>query len=155
MSPGMTRSWRPSWPGYGAPLRPSPRRRRCRRSSYSAAARSARLDHDCCPAVERGDGEFKPASLRTFERMAEAVATRAVPRRFLSTAGVRGWVEVGAQGEGVGGGLEAVGGGGTAGCRRCVSVIGRHAEDWSSATPCRSTLGRVHRARGRDRPRWD
>ena len=37
-------------------------------------------------------GDFKVASLRTFEQMAEAVATRAVPAAVLSIAGVRGWV---------------------------------------------------------------
>ena len=60
-------------------------------------------------------GDFKVASLRTFEQMAEAVATRAVPPAVLDRLLASGdGPEGGAQGEGVGGGLEAVGGGGTA-----------------------------------------
>ena len=81
----MTRSWRPSWPGARRPRR----RPNHRRGRFPTAELFAKLPgrHDLIMIAARRlseeTGDYKAASLRTFERMAEAVATRSVPPSVL------------------------------------------------------------------------
>ena len=157
-SPGMTRSWRPSWPAAQRP--------RHRPSRHQQTLPTVELfemlpgRHDLIMIAARRlseeTGDFKVVSQRTFEQMAEAVATRAVPPAVLIIVGVRGWV----RSRSTRGRCWWRPGSGRwrrhrCAARRRVSVI--EGARRTGCTPCRSTLGRVSPCPGpgRDRPRWD